>query len=102
MPNTITGYFETRRNAEMAVEHLVQDHGLDRKCVRAAAEGENNTSGSVVSGADAADAAAGETPGGVRGGRIMVTAEVSDNQLEAALASFHECGATDVETAQAT
>ncbi|MGY4803430.1 hypothetical protein [Teichococcus aerofrigidensis] len=102
MPHTITGYFDTRRDAEIAVEHLVQDHGLDRNRVRAAAEGEDNTSGTVVSGADAADAAAGETPEGVRKGRIMVTAEVGDDQLEMALSSFHQCGAADVETASAT
>jgi hypothetical protein len=33
MPHTITGYFNTRREAEMTVERLVQDHGLDRKRV---------------------------------------------------------------------
>jgi hypothetical protein len=27
---TITGLFQTRREAELAVEHMVQDYGLDR------------------------------------------------------------------------
>jgi hypothetical protein len=94
MPQTITGYFDTRRDAEMAVERLVQDQGLDRKRVQAMAEGEDNSSGTVVSGADAADAAAGDTPDGVRRGRIMVRAEVEDDMLEAALASFRDCNAT--------
>jgi hypothetical protein len=66
--------------------------------MQAMAEGEANTSGTVVSGADADDAAAGKMPGGVRQGRIMVTAEVGDDLLEVALASFRECGAADVET----
>ena len=76
MPHTITGYFDTRRDAEMTVEHLVQDHDLDRNRVQVMAEGEENSAGTVVSGADAADAAAGEAPEGVRRGRIMVRAEV--------------------------
>jgi len=95
MPRTIIGYFDTRRDAEMAVEHLVQDHGLDRNRVQAMAEGEENSSGTVVSGADAAEAVQGETPEGVREGRIVVRAEVGDDLVEAALASFRECNATE-------
>jgi len=96
MPRTITGYFTTRRDAEMAVEHLVQDHGLDRNRVQAMAEGEENSSGTVVSGADAADAAAGETPEGQREGRIMVRAELGDDLVEAATESFRACNAVEV------
>ncbi len=98
MPHTITGFFDTRRDAEMAVEHLVQDHGLDRRRVQAMAEGQENSSGTVVSGADAADAAAGDTPDGVRRGRILVRAEVEAAMLDAALASFRDCNAADVQT----
>ena len=67
MPQTITGYFDTRRDAEMTVEHLVQDHGLDRNSVQATAEGEENSSSTVVSGADAAAVAEGEAPQGYVG-----------------------------------
>ena len=35
MTQTITGLFDTRREAEMAVERLVQEHGLDRNRIRA-------------------------------------------------------------------
>jgi hypothetical protein len=98
MLHIITGYFNTRREAELTVEHLVQDHGLDRRLVQAMAEADLNTSGTVVSGADAADAASGEVPEGVRQGRIMVKVEVESGLLETALASFRECGATEVET----
>ncbi|TPG55974.1 hypothetical protein EAH89_13650 [Roseomonas nepalensis] len=100
MPKVITGLFNTRREAEMTVEHLVQDHGLDRNRVQAMAEGEENSSGSVVSGADAADAAEGEQPDGARHGRIMVRAEVDDDLLEAAMASFRECNVTELRTEQ--
>ena len=100
MPQVITGYFDTRRDAEMTVEHLVQDHGLDRNRVQAMAEGEENSSGTVVSGADAAAVAEGEAPEGVRGGRIVVRAEVGDDLLDAALASFRECNVAELKTGQ--
>ena len=100
MPHTITGYFDTRRDAEMTVEHLVQDHDLDRNRVQVMAEGEENSAGTVVSGADAADAAAGEVPEGVRRGRIMVRAEVDDDLMEVALASFRECNVGELKTSQ--
>lgn len=96
MPQIITGYFNTRRDAEMTVEHLVQDHGLDRNRVQAMAEGGENSSGTVVSGADAADAAAGDAPKGIRGGRIVVRAEVDDGLVEAALGSFYECNVAEL------
>ncbi|MBI0537689.1 hypothetical protein D9599_19190 [Roseomonas sp. KE2513] len=96
MSQVITGFFNTRREAEMTVERLVQDHGLDRNSVQAMAEGEENSSGTEVSGADAADAAAGEQPEGVRRGRIVVRAEVGDELLEVAMASFRECNATEL------
>jgi hypothetical protein len=31
MLHIITGYFDTRREAEMTVEHLAQENGLDRR-----------------------------------------------------------------------
>jgi len=95
MTRTITGLFDTRREAEMAVERLVQEHGFDRNRIRAHAAGEENTSGTVVSGADADDAARGERPEGVRRGRIMVSAEVDEDALDKARAAFRECGAAE-------
>lgn len=100
MPQTITGYFNTRRDAEMAVEHLVQDHGLDRKRVQAMAEGEENSSGTVVSGADAADEAEGEALEGQRNGRIVVRAEVDDDLLEAAMSSYRDCNVDELKSSQ--
>ena len=100
MPQIIKGYFNTRRDAEMAVEHLVQDHDFDRNRVQAMAEGEDNSSGTVVSGADAADAAAGDVPEGQRQGRIMVRVEVGDDQVEIALSSFRECNVVEIKTNQ--
>src|SRR3954453_9835487 len=48
----IIGEFATRREAELAVEHLVQEHGAKRSGVSVHAAGSANTAGSKISGAD--------------------------------------------------
>jgi len=108
---TITGSFNTRREAEMAVEHLVQEYKLDRSRVEVRPAGEENTAGTVASGADAAErhrgsGAPGDPPGdvilpedqrakagGIGKGAILVTAEVDEAMLDCARASFEEYGA---------
>jgi len=50
--NTIIARFETRREAEIAVEHLVQQHGIERTDVFIAPEGAANSAGSKIAGAD--------------------------------------------------
>jgi HSP20 family molecular chaperone IbpA len=49
---TINATFETRREAELAVEHLVQEHGIDRDDVEVGAEGDQNSAGVEASGSD--------------------------------------------------
>lgn len=101
MTQMITGLFDTRREAEMAVERLVQEYEFDRSRITAHAAGEENTSGTVVSGADADDAAAGEAPEGVRQGRISVRAEVEADRLDRALEAFRTCGAKSIKQDEA-
>jgi hypothetical protein len=48
----IIGEFATRREAELAVEHLVQEHGIPRSGVSVHAAGPANTAGSRISGTD--------------------------------------------------
>lgn len=52
MQHAIRGEFDTRRGAELAVERLVQEHGIDRAAILVTARGEANSSGSKISGAD--------------------------------------------------
>ena len=52
MERTIVASFETRRDAEMAVEHLVQEHGINRSDVFIRAAGKSNTAGVQPAGAD--------------------------------------------------
>jgi len=52
MERTIVAHFETRRDAEIAVEHLVQEHGLARTDIFIRARGESNSAGVRAAGAD--------------------------------------------------
>lgn len=52
MERTIIANFETRREAETAVEHLVQEHGVKRTDIFIRASGEANTAGTRAAGAD--------------------------------------------------
>jgi hypothetical protein len=52
MERSIVARFETRRDAEMAVEHLVQEHGINRSDVFIRAAGKPNTAGVQAAGAD--------------------------------------------------
>jgi hypothetical protein len=82
MVRMVTGLFETRRAAEIAVERMVQDRGFDRTRIQAFAEGAENSSGTVVSGADADDQRRGEPVEGRRAGAIRVLAQVGEDVVE--------------------
>ena len=53
MESTIIGEFDTRRNAELAVEHVVQECGVPRGNVFVQPVGRANSSGTRAAGADA-------------------------------------------------
>mgnify|MGYP007060331114 CR=1 FL=1 len=48
----LTGRFETRREAEMAVERLVQEHGIERSAIDVQPEGPENSAGDEAAGSD--------------------------------------------------
>ena len=52
MERTIVANFDTRRDAETAVEHLVQEHGIERADIFIRAPGTANTAGTRPAGAD--------------------------------------------------
>jgi hypothetical protein len=52
MEGTIVAQFETRREAELAVEHLVQAHEVERSDIFIRARGEANSAGVRAAGAD--------------------------------------------------
>jgi hypothetical protein len=87
MTRIITGLFDKRGDAERAVEHLVQELGMDP----------NRVEIHTMSGAKPRRQLSGEEHRAygesLRRGAIVVSAEVADGRLERALAAIKECGA---------
>lgn len=100
MSTTLTGQFETRREAEMTVERLVQEYGVDRADVLVAAAGSENSAGEERAGSD--EAAGSPTPesrdDAALHGSIVVRVELGDEELAGKVrAAFAEFEAFAVE-----
>nr|WP_086494099.1 hypothetical protein [Novosphingobium panipatense] len=54
MSTTIERTFSSRREAELAVERLVQEHGFERTDIFLSSAGEKNSAGDTPSGGDTA------------------------------------------------
>lgn len=90
MPKTISAEFKSRRDAEMAVEHIVQDHGLDRNAVDVGPASNENTAGTKAARADVEH---GHLKSGTEGepalaGKVKVSVRVDDAIAEKVLSSF--------------
>jgi hypothetical protein len=72
MESTLVAEFDTRRAAELAVEHVVQECGVARGDVFVQPTGDENTSGNRPAGADAK-----ATPKPEQGGKLEGPIEVS-------------------------
>jgi hypothetical protein len=96
---TIIGQFETRRQAELAVEHCVQEYGIDRADIFIQPAGEENSAGSRLAGADAESGHPGVDKRGnpALEGSIEVSAEVDDRSVDEVCAAFRELDARDVQ-----
>lgn len=80
MGSSITGSFETRRDAEMAVERLVQEFGVERRNIFIAAEGAQDSAGVEVDGSDSSTIPSGEEArdDGAHAGAVKVSVDVND------------------------
>ena len=94
MSKAISAAFETRREAEMVVEHLVQEHGLQPDAVEIVPASSKNSAGTEVSGSDKAGANQSGSP--ELGGRLVVTAHVDAAHEKAVVSSFEAHGGTPV------
>jgi hypothetical protein len=95
MAQTINRIFATRRDADLAVEHLVQEFGIERTDIFVAPEGDANTSGVDTDGADNESAAPspGERSDGAHNGAIAVSVDVNDDEMSGKIARiFDELG----------
>lgn len=83
MSDSITGTFATRRDADMAVERLVQELGIERTDIFVAAEGDENTAGIEPAGSDNASAKPAEDArdDGAYEGGVTVSVDVNDDEL---------------------
>jgi hypothetical protein len=91
----IIGEFEKRREAELAVEHLVQEHGLQRSAVSVHAAGSANTAGSRISGADVESGHPGVDKHGKPelSGQIEIVVECGQAQATIVEAALKDAGA---------
>jgi hypothetical protein len=90
---TISGTFATREAADRVVEHLVQEHGIDRADIFVQAKGVANTSGVAPSGGDASRSDEGSDLDPALRGEIQVSADISRDEIAAAERTFREAGA---------
>ncbi|MCK8779713.1 hypothetical protein M0654_06900 [Rhizobium sp. NTR19] len=93
---TVTARFETRAAAELAVEHLAQDHGIDRADIFVQPVGAENTSGTSPNGSDAPSVRDETRHDGANQGEIEVSADVPANEVAAVQRIFGDIGALHV------
>lgn len=99
---TISGIFDTRREAEMAIERFVQTHGLDRSKIGVMPAGAENTVGVELAGADAKREPNAPPPNddeAALNGRIRVWIDRDEADLALAREVFEEFKAVDIEVA---
>ncbi|MGI3903406.1 MAG: hypothetical protein ACRYGP_19925 [Janthinobacterium lividum] len=90
MTRTISAEFETRRDAEVTVEHLVQEYGLDRRAISIVSVADQNSVGTEVAGSDLEDGEPKHDPAThpPLAGRLKVSVEAEAAQDEAVLKAF--------------
>lgn len=102
MGTTLTAQFETRREAEMTIERLVQEHGIERTDIFVAAAGQENTAGEETAGSDAkaGEASVEERYDAALNGAIEVSVDLEDDAKARLIReAFAEFSAHDVEEA---
>ncbi|WP_242154860.1 hypothetical protein [Sphingomonas sp. BAUL-RG-20F-R05-02] len=100
MSTSLTAKFDTRREAEMTVERLVQQFKIERTDVFITAEGDENTVGIEEAGSDTE--AGGPSPqdrdDAQLAGRVVVSVDIEDDSLaDEVRSAFAEFDAAEVE-----
>jgi len=93
MSSTLTATFETRREAELVVERLVQEFKVDRKSIAVGPDGDENSVGETPSGGDLpSDGPSVEARDDAPvAGRIVVAIDpAADVDIEAVRSAFRE------------
>ncbi|MBS89875.1 hypothetical protein [Sphingobium sp.] len=94
MSTTLTGTFDSRDQADMAVERLVQEIGIERTDIFVAASGPDNSAGNRTGGADSETVDQDERDDVPLAGGIMVSIDLQDDaKVEVVTAALEEFGA---------
>lgn len=94
---TLTATFDTREAADLAIEHLVQQYGIDRSDVFVEAKGSENTAGTKPSGGDVENREGeGVRTDAALDGQLQVSVDLSLDDIDKAQAAFREAGARNV------
>ena len=97
----ITAFFSTRRQADLAIEQLVQEREIDRSDIFITPEGDENSAGSEEDGADAESGHPDVDPAGdpALAGDLSVSIDLADEDDVAAVRSvLEEHGGEDIAT----
>jgi hypothetical protein len=83
MSTTLTASFETRREAEMTVERLVQQFKIERTDIFVAAEGDENSAGVERAGSDtkAGSPSPEDRNDADLAGRVTVSVDIEDESV---------------------
>jgi len=94
MSTTLTGTFDSRDQADMAVERLVQEIGIERTDIFVTASGPDNSAGNRLGGADSETVDQDERDDVPLAGGIMVSIDLQDDaKVEVVTAALEEFGA---------
>ena len=94
MSTTLTGTFDSRDQADMVVERLVQEIGIERTDIFVTASGPDNSAGNRIGGADSETVDQGERDDVPLAGGIMVSIDLQDDaKIEVVTATLEEFGA---------
>ena len=94
MNSKMTATFETRREAELVVERLVQEFKVDRSAIHVGPEGDANSAGEAPSGSDrkAASPSVEARDDAALEGRIEVQVDLDDAEAGEVRKAFREFG----------
>ena len=99
----LTATFDTRRDADRAVERLVQEFDSDRSAIFVGADGERNSAGVRPDGADTGDgsASSGDRQDAALGGSIVVSVTVDGedtaDRVRDAYGEFDAAGVVEID-----
>ena len=95
----LSGVFRTREEADLAVEHLVQEYGVEPSFIYVEPVSDENSSGDTVSGGDHAsgDPGRGDRTDAPLHGAIGVTVPITPETLPKMRRALGEAGAIHVE-----